>query len=82
MGKENLMKRSPEGGKRGPHAAKYRGRVGPSLSHLGDLFRLVFDPDALSCPKNPQYIPLSDDLISHRASSSDLCFLLFLSATF
>ena len=38
VGKENLTKQSPEEGKRWPHAAKYRGRVGPLLFHLGDLF--------------------------------------------
>ena len=79
VGIENGAKRDSEVENRGPHAARYRGRVGPLLSHLGVRFRPVFNPDGPSLPKNPQYIPLSADLISHREFSSDLCFLLSLS---
>ena len=64
-----------EGEKRTPHAARFLGRVEVPLFHLGVPFRLVFDSDASSYPKNRQYIPPFVDLIPHREFSHDLCFV-------
>ena len=77
MGQENWKKRSSEGGKRRSHVARFLGRVGTPRLPLRVPFRLVFDSDASSYPKDRQYILPSADLISHRAFSSDLCFGCF-----
>ena len=77
MGQENWKKRSSEGGKRGSHAARFLGRVGTPRLPLGVPFRVVFDSNVSSYPKNRQYILLFADLISHRELSSVLCFLCF-----
>ena len=48
LGAKEASKRRPEGRKRVPHAARYRGRVGPPLLALVAPFATILLPEASS----------------------------------